>query len=64
MPEKGEQQRGFPADPGDALLGGCQYLGDRVAGKVGQLHSLQVGPQPLDRVQVVGVGGQILHWSQ
>jgi hypothetical protein len=40
------------------LLGGCQYLGDGVAGKVGQLHSLQVGPPPLDRVQVGGVGGR------
>jgi hypothetical protein len=44
MAEKGEQQRGFPADPSDALLGGDQHLGDRVAGKVGQLQALEVGP--------------------
>ena len=49
------------ADPADSLPGGLKDLGDGVAAQVGQLHALQVGPQPLHRVQVVGITGQVLH---
>jgi hypothetical protein len=52
------------ADSGDAVAGGVQDFPDRVAGQVGQLHILEVGPQPLHRVQVVGVAGQVSTASQ
>ena len=40
------------ADPVDALLGCIGDLHDGVAGEVGQLHPLQVGPQPFHRVEL------------
>ena len=46
------------ADPVDATLGRRDDLLEGVAGQVGQLHALEVGPQRLDRVQVGGgIGG-------
>jgi hypothetical protein len=48
------------ADPVDALLGGVGDLDDGVAGEVGQLHSLQVRPQVLHRVEFGGIRRQPL----
>jgi hypothetical protein len=45
------------ADALDATLGRRDDVVEGVAGEVGQLHPLEVGPQRLDRVQVRGVGG-------
>ncbi len=52
--------RGAP-DALDATLGRGGDVVEGVAGEVGQLHALEVGPQRLDLVEVGGVGGQRLH---
>jgi hypothetical protein len=48
-------------DPLDATLGRGGDLGEALAGQVGQLHALEVGPQRLDRVALGRVAGQWLH---
>ena len=55
--ERVGQVRGAP-DPLDAALGRGGDLLEGVAGQVGQLHPLEVGPQRLDGVEVGRVAGQ------
>jgi hypothetical protein len=57
------QVRG-PADPLDAAVGLVDHLTKRRAGEVGELHSLEAGPQPLDRVEVGRVAGSRSTTSQ
>ena len=60
MGQEAEHQRVAGADPLDAVLGLAGDLGDGVAGVVGQLRTLQVRPEVLDRVELGRVGGQPL----
>ena len=49
--ERVGQVVGVP-DPLDATLGRGDDVVEALAGQVGQLHALEVGPRPLDRVQL------------
>jgi hypothetical protein len=45
------------SDALDATLSRRGHLSEAVAGQVGQLHPLEVAPQPLNRVQLGRVAG-------
>jgi hypothetical protein len=55
--EEADHQAVTVADPLDAVVGLVGDMGDGVAGAVGQLAALQVGPQVLDGIELRGVGG-------
>jgi hypothetical protein len=59
--EEPDDQAVAVADPLDALVGLVGDLGQSVAGEVGQLGALQVGPQVLGWVELGSLGGQPLH---
>ena len=44
----------------DAVVSLSDHLAKGGRGQVGQLHGFEAGPQPLDRVELRGVGGQAL----
>jgi hypothetical protein len=50
--EEADDQRVAITDPLDAVLGLVGDLGDGVGATVGQLATLEVGPQVLDRVEL------------
>ena len=52
MGKEADDQALAGAHPLDAMLGLVGDLDDVITGEVGQLHRLEVGPQPLDWVEV------------
>ena len=49
-----------PPDAVDAAVGLVDHPSQGRAGEVAQLDGLEAGPQPLDRVELRGLGGQAL----
>ena len=64
MGQEPDHQAVAVADPLDAVLGLVGNLGDGVAGAVGQLAALEVGPQVFDRVELRPMAGSRSTLSQ
>jgi hypothetical protein len=55
--EESDDQAVAVADPPDAVVGLIDDLSKAIAGEVGQLAALEVGPEALGRVQFRRIGG-------